>query len=344
MFHRILSGLLLFLVSNSLILRATGAPINSTLGAASTGSNYTLGGNDGASPNTSPGAIRAQAPALPSLQDCKDHLSVAPNTCIFYAGRRGSIKARAWAQKNNKAYKVIAQQWTDSSWTFQWQNDEDASAAFFNIASQAYAEICSGTIYVMLPRGKNAFDWQKVSYWNTLITYPTLTLHLKGFVWDAFEWPSSSGDDRVIRVNSDDDDQDIIRGSDSLLWPPVSPGNYANGGQCSLHATQWDLKKSQDDEHRYDLEIRMFSTQGDQDTIGYHPPMNAGPERPLVVDNKSPDPLVATPEAVDDYVQFTIGKISWKSSDSSKNANCKVGGWDGSEDPPYRQMDCSYPC
>ena len=64
-------------------------------------------------------------------------------------------------------------------------------------------------------------------------------------------------------------------------------------------------------------------------------------------------PLVITGEHENDYVQFTIGGLSWQSKTPSGGASCTVGGWDPRDgpvcarfgtQPAVNQMDCCFPC
>lgn len=45
------------------------------------------------------------------------------------------------------------------------------------------------------------------------------------------------------------------------------------------------------------------------------------------------DPLVITGEHKNDYVQFTIGALSWQSRTPNGGASCRVGGWDPKDGP-----------
>lgn len=45
------------------------------------------------------------------------------------------------------------------------------------------------------------------------------------------------------------------------------------------------------------------------------------------------DPLVITGEHQHDYVQFTIGKLSWQSKNPNGGASCTVGGWNPRDGP-----------
>lgn len=96
--------------------------------------------------------VKRETPPLPTIDEIKQQLSVAKDTSLFYSGPGGYAgKARTWAKNNNKAYKILAQNWKSGNWQDKWQNDEAVSAKFFNLASTAMAQLSAGTVYVMLP-------------------------------------------------------------------------------------------------------------------------------------------------------------------------------------------------
>ncbi|KAI1345682.1 hypothetical protein F5Y01DRAFT_308855 [Xylaria sp. FL0043] len=126
-------------------------------------------------------------PPLPTVQECKNHLKVTKDTTLFYPGPGGYAKKARDAIKIRdylNGYKILGPLWTDSKWQDQWQNDEKARKEFFNICSQALAELSTGISYVLLPPGKGE-DWQK------------------GTVWDKFEWPNLPSNTKVIRIDPD---------------------------------------------------------------------------------------------------------------------------------------------
>ncbi|XXH01603.1 hypothetical protein Hte_007963 [Hypoxylon texense] len=137
-----------------------------------------------------------RVPALPTVEECKGQLNIAPDSTLFYSGpggygakARDAIKARSYLA----GYKILAQMWRDPSWQNQWQNDAQASKQFFAICSQALAEASSGTIYVLLQQ-QPGLDWES------------------GTVWDTKEWPNIRNDAKVIRINPDNDVQETIKG------------------------------------------------------------------------------------------------------------------------------------
>lgn len=64
-----------------------------------------------------------------------------------------------------------------------------------------------------------------------------------------------------------------------------------------------------------------------------------------------PKPLVVVGEHTNDYIQFTYGDVSWKSSDETGKGHCKLKGdnWKAPEGCPNammstREFECEYPC
>ncbi|KAI4866589.1 hypothetical protein F4820DRAFT_468786 [Hypoxylon rubiginosum] len=262
---------------------------------------------------------------LPTLDECKKHLTVNQDTSLFWTRTgNGNKLARDWRNKDpsRKGYKFLRDVW-DDNWAKQWYEDIDKETDFFNLMSQAFAELSSGTVYTALPECEG-LDWTK------------------GSTWDAFEWPYLPDNVKVIRINKDFDEF-LIKGDGSgSYWPSYPPGDYKTG-HCTLHATQWDLASKQGGNNRYDVEVHIFSSAGSGDTIGYHPPMNAGPDHPLRIVSRLKDVMEVTPESQGDYIQFTVGGTSWTSGDTG-DTGCSVGKWDGSNYPSYREMDCGFPC
>lgn len=108
-------------------------------------------------------------------------------------------------------------------------------------------------------------------------------------------------------------------------------------GQCSLHMTQWDstadlLGNNGGNNGDYGCEVRMLDN--NKQTIGWQVHTDCSTAHSLSLKSKLENPLVITPEATGDYVQFTVGTVSWPSSQGGpQEPNCNVGGWDGSNDP-----------
>ena len=144
-------------------------------------------------------------------------------------------------------------------------------------------------------------------------------------------------------------------------------------GTCSFHLTETQNCDSNNSNNLYGV-MKMYdnaknvigqTVQDDNHPIGYA--MDAG--NPYSFSSKLSDPLVITGEHENDYVQFTIGALSWQSTNPKGGASCTVGGWDPSDGPvcdsrvenavslpravresfikletKVNNMDCSFPC
>ncbi|KAF9556125.1 hypothetical protein CPC08DRAFT_725942 [Agrocybe pediades] len=130
---------------------------------------------------------------VPTVAEVKTHLKVPPDTSLFYSAdlsNQGTCKqAKDWAKLNHPTYKVLAQLWIDPNYPAAFQADVTTSKQFFDVASQAMAELSSGTVYAVLcpwvnPDGK---DWYA------------------GSVWARVEWPAllaNANVKTVVRINS----------------------------------------------------------------------------------------------------------------------------------------------
>ncbi|KAK4696448.1 hypothetical protein P7C71_g1466, partial [Lecanoromycetidae sp. Uapishka_2] len=138
---------------------------------------------------------------------------------------------------------------------------------------------------------------------------------------------------------------------------PSPPPPYATG-TCSFHLTETQDCDSNYDNNLY-ASVKMYDN--DKNVIGQTPTDNDHPIGYAMDDGNSygfisklTDPLVITGEHENDYVQFTIGALSWQSKSPNGGASCTVGGWDPRDGPvcgswygdqfAVNNMDCSFPC
>ncbi len=118
---------------------------------------------------------------------------------------------------------------------------------------------------------------------------------------------------------------------------PATPTPPYAQGMCSLHMTQWDSMADATannglNDGIYGCEVRILDN--NQQTIGWQVHTDCSSAQSLSVNSKLEDPIVITPEAQGDYVQFTAGRDGWPSSQQGPtDPSCRVGGWDGSDDP-----------
>ena len=117
---------------------------------------------------------------------------------------------------------------------------------------------------------------------------------------------------------------------------PTPPSPYVKG-TCSFHLTETQDCDSNFGNDLYGV-VKMYdnaknvigqTVQDDDHPIGY--PMDAG--NSYSFSSKLSDPLVITGEHAQDYVQFTIGALSWQSKTSNGGASCTVGGWNPRDGP-----------
>lgn len=130
-------------------------------------------------------------------------------------------------------------------------------------------------------------------------------------------------------------------------------------GTCSFHLTETQVCDS-DSRNLFAL-IRLVDdkkneigaiTANDTDPLGV--PINA--KDPYSFTSKLPMPIVVTGEHRGDYIQFTYGGTSWRSTTTMGPATCSNGGWDPKGGPQcssnpnvsnrnsVKNMDCSFPC
>lgn len=68
-------------------------------------------------------------------------------------------------------------------------------------------------------------------------------------------------------------------------------------------------------------------------------PIDCGDGDPFSWKTKLPDSLDMTPEARHQYIQFSIGSLSWTTRDSKGDKQCKVGGWSSGFSPSVSRGD-----
>ncbi|KJA14180.1 hypothetical protein HYPSUDRAFT_220611 [Hypholoma sublateritium FD-334 SS-4] len=140
-------------------------------------------------------ALANAPPPLPTRAEVEKQLNVPAGDSLFYScdnvdPPQGTCKqARDWAKANHPNLKVLSQLWINSSYPNPWQQDEQISKQFWDIASEAMAAKSAGTVYVVLPPWKQADgkDWYAGSFWARK------------------EWPvlqSNSAVTAVIRTNA----------------------------------------------------------------------------------------------------------------------------------------------
>lgn len=135
--------------------------------------------------------------------------------------------------------------------------------------------------------------------------------------------------------------------------PPPPPPAYATG-TCSFHVDEY--QDCQDDSENLFAVITMYdnaktvigTTSVAEDSLG------ASISTAYSFTSKLANPMVIIGEHENDYIQFTIGALSFTSRTTTGSATCTNGGWDPNEGPicgskagnvnAENQVDCSFPC
>ncbi|KAG6899900.1 hypothetical protein C0995_004754 [Termitomyces sp. Mi166 len=139
-----------------------------------------------------PRATSGHSPAhVPDVAEIKKHLHVEPNKSLFYSGP-GGYKAIADARAKTMGLKILETSWKDlklngkvagSAYVDSVTNglSDIDEGRFWDNASKAFAELSSGTVYVLLPANvhgpSNFFAksiWARVE-WQALIDNPHVT-------------------------------------------------------------------------------------------------------------------------------------------------------------------------
>ncbi|KAL1594347.1 hypothetical protein SLS60_010107 [Paraconiothyrium brasiliense] len=137
--------------------------------------------------------------------------------------------------------------------------------------------------------------------------------------------------------------------------PTPTPPPY-NPGTCCFHLTETELPCLANDNNLRGI-IRLLDDK--KEVIGETDTSNGGPGERMDDGNsyhfksKLHNELVITGEHQNDYVQFTIGGLSWASNAPNGGGECSVGGWDPRQGSScgifgtttaVKNMDCCFPC
>ena len=119
-------------------------------------------------------------------------------------------------------------------------------------------------------------------------------------------------------------------------------------GTCSMHVHEEEYFEGVDGpgtERTHTFYLRIDAKDADKNQVAsVDNDVEAGDSNSYHLQGYYND-LVMTPEAQGgNYIQFTLGDQSWKSSDGDGIPGCTVGGWDADYSPVGRDMDCSFRC
>ena len=193
----------------------------------------------------------------------------------------------------------------------------------------------------------NAIDWNQVSqlggvnatgFWDGVVGARAKLFHpqVPWQTWIETTIVNQWKQDRDIDGTGTNPTQTSPSAQPSPSSSPPPPPPYATG-TCSFHLTETQICDTSYSNNLFGV-VKMYDnaknvigqTVTDNDNpIGYA--MDAGKSYSFT--SKLPNPLVITGEHENDYVQFTIGTLSWQSKTPNGGASCTVGGWDPRDGP-----------
>lgn len=122
---------------------------------------------------------------VPSVEEIKEHIKMPDSSCLFYSGPGGyHQKALDWRFKSKKLqWRTLSLKWSTEGYDDQFLGEPVKRKEFDVRASQAMAEMCTGTAYVMLPSDTKGTDWSEDTVWN------------------KYEWPNLKKVTTVLRIS-----------------------------------------------------------------------------------------------------------------------------------------------
>ncbi|KAJ7919454.1 hypothetical protein B0H13DRAFT_2320436 [Mycena leptocephala] len=246
---------------------------------------------------------------------------------------------------------------------------------WFEITSGAYADLCEGTLYLVVEAEPQDIWPQSIwltHEWPAIQASRQVTQVTEIRPEDVGQAVAHNGNTRYIRhypyrggqppgaTPPRDDDSSEIPGNINID-PNASNQKFAGivdvsgdispfkEGWCTMHVHQWKNPRggggSPFDPPNspwtgpFSVEITMWDNHVDPNPgnkIGFVARTNANDPNALHMASKLDLVLIVTPEEEHDYIQFNLGALSFTSK-----SNCRVGGWNHNTD---RQMDCGFPC
>lgn len=243
--------------------------------------------------------------------------------------------------------------------------------------------------YAYLPQGSWDPAISKGAYWTSLNADSYVSSNLAIYIWDLFRLATAPLPRKVyeqrtgftssysgITFTYDDsnatmesfpagfvdpsDPNDQFAAPDPELWiafegkAPV----LSLTGTCTIHVDEYQDCARMDsnlfaDVTVMDSENNVIGKTAINATYPLGMPINVGDTYAFLV-NDSSTQLMITGEHAGDYIQFTLGSLSWKSRTTTGVATCSNGGWDPRDGPICGQrygsqnaknrIDCQVPC
>ena len=128
--------------------------------------------------------------AVPSVEEIKQRFRVPRGGHLFFSGGLGPRIASRVAR--SMGLSILEDFWDSPHYTDAWIGGPNESD-FWGVASRAFAEKASGTVYVLLPKHSTNFPTSKF--------------------WTEVEWPTLMGNKhvkKVMRINPDDAVEEVL--------------------------------------------------------------------------------------------------------------------------------------
>ena len=308
----------------------------------------------------------------PKLDECNSKVKTESDKSLFYTGYGGygltGVQLRAY--KKQQGLHVVGDAFTYPSGFVDpdLSLDNDAYyARFVDDFSTAFATHSSGEVFLLLSfdtdannpdNGHCTTTWYRVEYpalkQNSAVTKIT-QVNPADFTQTKQIWPA--GSTKLKRQSTDSDQSlclDYAQGqSPNLQAPPTGDDSAATTstvpqasatpapayapGTCSFHVDEY--QDCEDDSKNLFANITMYDnnkqvigqTSIDPNKNPLGDPINTSD--PYSFASKLAQPMIVTGEHENDYIQFTIGSLSFTSRTTSGSATCSNGGWDPRDGP-----------
>ncbi|KAH9892940.1 hypothetical protein F4778DRAFT_748931 [Xylariomycetidae sp. FL2044] len=134
--------------------------------------------------------LRTRDPDPPSVDECKKQLSVPNGKGLFYSNIGDPEVLLQQKRDYLKGYTILDQAFKDKDWEKNFVDDDgDTVEGFWDNCSEAFSELSTGTVYVVLPKGKGTSKFPGDSLWTNV-------------EWDALK--DNSKVKKIIRLEMKD--------------------------------------------------------------------------------------------------------------------------------------------
>lgn len=112
-----------------------------------------------------------ECPPLPTKEKIKgsfrSNSAFNPGKLLFYSSPPGADAAETYAKEHMPGYSTLIPSFHPEGWQDTWAFEDEIADDFWKLASEAFAELATGTVYAYLPDGEgSAVTWPSKSFWN----------------------------------------------------------------------------------------------------------------------------------------------------------------------------------